>query len=65
LPAEIEAAENLLESLQQKMSASDFYTSGNDTAEVIEAAGRAEAELNALFERWDVLDSLQSGKTSK
>jgi len=61
LPASIEAAEKKVETLQQQMSAPDFYTNGNDTAPVIEAAAAAEAELEQLFERWDELDSMQNG----
>lgn len=57
LPAAIEAAEKNLDEFQQQMAAADFYTSGNDTAPVIEAAEKAEQELEHLFERWEVLDS--------
>lgn len=64
LPAAIEKAENELDALQAQMSAPDFYTSGQDTAAVIEAAGEAEMALEKLFTRWDELDSLQSGKTA-
>ena len=61
LPGKIEATESTLDELQQTMSAADFYTSGNDTAPIIEAASKAEAELEKLFARWDELDSQQRG----
>ncbi len=64
LPAAIEKAEGELDTLQTQMSAPDFYTSGKDTTQVIEAAEAAEAALEKLFTRWDELDSLQSGKTA-
>ena len=57
LPSAIEAAEKTLDDIQKQMAAPDFYTNGADTAPVIEAASKAENELERLFERWEALDS--------
>ncbi len=64
LPADIERVEKELEQLQNQMAATDFYTSGKDTTTVIEAADKANAKLERLFERWDQLDSAQRGVSS-
>jgi len=62
LPGEIEKAEKTIETLQLQMSSADFYTNGEDTAPVIQAADDAEKALEALFARWDELDNKKSGK---
>jgi len=64
LPAKIEAIENSLDEIQKTMSSADFYTNGKDTAPVIEAANKAEAALEQLFERWDELDNLTRGNAN-
>ncbi|MGB1238517.1 MAG: ATP-binding cassette domain-containing protein [Pseudomonadales bacterium] len=57
LPAKMEAAEQQVEQLQVQTQAADFYQRDHeDVAAVLEALASAEAELEALMDRWVELE---------
>ena len=62
LPAEIEAIETELEMLNEQISHADFYQKPNEEVQMtLKALEEKERELEALFERWEVLESKVMG----
>lgn len=57
LPQQIEALEQELEQLNERMSAPEFYQQDNTQA-VIDRLNTCESELEAAFERWETLEAL-------
>ena len=58
LPVEIEAIETELEALNDQISHADFYQKPNDEVQAtLKALEEKETELEALFERWEILES--------
>jgi len=59
LPAEIEKLEGILEALQGKVAAADFYSQDNDkVTETLAMVDQAQAELDAVEERWLELEAM-------
>ena len=63
LPAEIEAIETELEALNDQISHVEFYQNPNDEVQAtLKALEEKETELEALFERWEILESKVMGE---
>lgn len=61
LPAKIEALESDIAELEQQVNASGFYQqSGEQSAAILSKLTAAQEALEASYERWDELESLQS-----
>ncbi|WP_405027794.1 hypothetical protein [Maricurvus nonylphenolicus] len=60
LPAKIEAAETLVESLEEECGAADFYQRDHDeVSQKLAALGEAQQQLEALYDRWGELEEMQ------
>ena len=63
LPALIEELEQVLESLSEQMNDSEFYKKPDSEVQaVIQQLADKEAELEAAFERWEILEALVMGE---
>jgi len=63
LPALIEELEQALEGLSEQMNDPSFYQKPEaETQQVIKALADKEAELEAAFERWEVLEAMVMGE---
>ena len=61
LPGRIEAMEAQVDALQAKVNAPDFYSAGHEqTQPVLEAYSAAQAELEAIIERWAELEETRA-----
>ena len=60
LPNLIEKMESELLSLEEQMSAADFYTRGEDTKSVIEQAAALTDKLSSAYDRWQYLEESQA-----
>lgn len=60
LPAQIEAAEALVETLEAECGAADFYQKDHETVSgKLAELGDAQAQLEALYDRWSELEDMQ------
>jgi ATP-binding cassette subfamily F protein uup len=60
LPAKIEAAEALVESLEAMCGAADFYQRDHEeVSQKLEALGEAQQQLETLYDRWGELEEMQ------
>ncbi len=60
LPAQIEAAETLVETLEAECGAADFYQKDHETVSgKLAELGDAQAQLEALYDRWSELEEMQ------
>jgi ABC transport system ATP-binding/permease protein len=60
LPAQIEAAETLVESLEAECGAADFYQKDHETVSgKLADLGDAQTQLEVLYDRWSELEDMQ------